>query len=106
MTAAPAMNPLAFLAYYQGTSWSDWIAHRTVSAIIHVVIYGFVFKLMRQISTGEAPALELCYLGTVPDEGPHRHARPGSVQHRRARERRTSQRWLPEPPGYFCFGMW
>lgn len=50
------MNQLAFLAYSHAhnSGWTDWIAHRAVSAIIHAVIYGAVFKLMRQMTTGEA----------------------------------------------------
>lgn len=50
------MNQLAFLAYSHAHSsgWTDWIAHRAVSALIHAVIYGAVFKLMRQMTTGEA----------------------------------------------------
>ena len=51
-----AMNNLLFLAYSypHSSSWTDWIAHRAVSAVIHAVIYGAVFKLMRQMTTGEA----------------------------------------------------
>ena len=40
------MNQLAFLAYSHANNsgWTDWIAHRAVSAVIHAVIYGAVFS--------------------------------------------------------------
>ena len=49
------MNQLAFLAcsHAHSNGWTDWIAHRAVSAVIHAVIYGAVFKFMRQMTTGE-----------------------------------------------------
>ncbi len=37
-----------------GGGWSDWIAHRVVSAVIHAFIYGAVFKLLRQVTLTEA----------------------------------------------------
>ena len=53
------MNGLTFLAYSHtySSGWTDWIAHRVVSAIIHGVIYGLIFKLMREPTTGEAAML-------------------------------------------------
>ena len=61
------MNLLTFLAYHYGHSsnWSDWIAHRVVSAVIHGVIYGFIFKLMRHVSTGEAAVLVVVVLAAL-----------------------------------------
>ena len=56
------MNHLAFLAYHHGGNWSEWIAHRVVSAVIHGVIYSFIFKLMRHMSTGEAAVLVMVVL--------------------------------------------
>ena len=40
------MNNLAFLAYHHTNNWSDWVAHRVVSAVIHSMIYSFISKLM------------------------------------------------------------
>ena len=59
------MNNLLFLAYQHGhsSSWTDWIAHRAVSALIHAVIYGAVFRLMRQMTTGEAIVLAVVVVG-------------------------------------------
>jgi len=52
------MNDALLLAYRHGYGygggWTDWIAHRVVSAVIHAVIYGAVFKLLRQVTLTEA----------------------------------------------------
>jgi len=50
------MSDVLLLAYRHGYGgdWSDWIAHRVVSAVIHAVIYGAVFKLLRQMTLTEA----------------------------------------------------
>lgn len=61
------LNQLAFLAYYHAhtTNWTDWIAHRVVSAIIHSVIYGFVFKAMHHMTTSEAAVLVVVVLAVL-----------------------------------------
>jgi len=50
------MSDALLLAYRHGYSggWSDWIAHRMVSAVIHAFNYGAVFKLLRQVTLTEA----------------------------------------------------
>ncbi len=36
-----AMNPLAYHTY----GWTDWLAHMTISAVVHALIYRFVHQL-------------------------------------------------------------
>jgi len=50
------MSDVLLLAYQHGYGggWSDWIAHRVVSAVIHAFIYGAVFKPLRQMTLTEA----------------------------------------------------
>jgi hypothetical protein len=54
---------LMMAAYHHGhvhsSGWTDWITHRVVSAVIHSVIYGAVFKLMHRLTLGEAVVLTL-----------------------------------------------
>ena len=61
------MNQLALLAYYHAhtTNWTDWITHRVVSAVIHGVVYGFIFKAMRQMTTSEAAVLVVVVLAVL-----------------------------------------
>lgn len=61
------MNQFAFLAYSQAhnSGWTDWIAHRVVSAVIHAVIYGAVFKMMRHMTTGEAIVLAVVVIAAL-----------------------------------------
>ena len=61
------MSNLLFLAYSHAhnSGWTDWIAHRAVSALIHAVIYGAVFKLMRQMTTGEAIVLAVIVIAAL-----------------------------------------
>lgn len=61
------MNNLLFLAYQHTRTggWTDWIAHRAMSAVIHAVIYGAVFKLMRQTTTGEAIIVAVVVIGAL-----------------------------------------
>ncbi len=53
---------LALLAFYHGHhagGMSDWIAHMTISAMIHAVIYAFMFRLMHEL-TLEQDAMQVC----------------------------------------------
>ena len=61
------MNNLLILAYSHAhsSSWTDWITHRAVSAVIHAVIYGAVFKLMRQMTTGKAIVVAVVVVGAL-----------------------------------------
>lgn len=60
------MNDLAIIAYHHthgfGVSWTDWLAHVTISSLFHALVYGFVGKLMRQMSLGEAALLVVVVL--------------------------------------------
>ncbi len=57
MSVAAGMDNLVSFAYRYSHGWTDWITHRVVSAIIHGVIYGFILKLMRQMTISEALVL-------------------------------------------------
>ena len=61
------MNNLLLLAYQHShnSGWTDWIAHRAVSAVIHAVIYGFVFRLMHQLTISQAAVLVVVVLGCL-----------------------------------------
>ena len=58
------MTPLTFHAYH-AHSWSDWLAHVTVSAVVHAVIFEFVFRFMRHMTLGEAAVLVVVVLGCL-----------------------------------------
>lgn len=55
------------LAYHHGYGggWSDWIAHTAISSLIHALIYGTVFKLMYQLTLGEAAVLAVVVIGCI-----------------------------------------
>jgi 4-amino-4-deoxy-L-arabinose transferase-like glycosyltransferase len=62
------MNPLPFLASYHAHhagGWTNWLAHMTISAVIHALIYGLVFRLMRHMTMGEAAVLVVLVLGCL-----------------------------------------
>ncbi|HEX2940838.1 MAG TPA: hypothetical protein VHO91_07305 [Rhodopila sp.] len=63
------MNSLFLAAYHHayshGGGWADWIAHSAVSALIHAVIYGTVFKLMHRLTLGEAVVLALVVVAVL-----------------------------------------
>jgi uncharacterized membrane protein YagU involved in acid resistance len=48
------MSDLVLLAYSHSHGWTNWLAHVTASSIVHGVIYGFVFKLFRSMTLGQA----------------------------------------------------
>jgi hypothetical protein len=47
------MNILAYHAY----GWTDWLAHVTISAVVHALIHGFVFRLTHHLTLGHAAVL-------------------------------------------------
>jgi hypothetical protein len=58
------MDVLEYIAYHHGYGggWGNWIAHMAVSALIHSLIYGFVFRLMHHLTFGEAAVLVVVVL--------------------------------------------
>lgn len=48
--------------YHHGYGGSGWIANMVVSAVVHSLIYGLVFRLMRHLTTPEAILLVGCGL--------------------------------------------
>lgn len=62
------MSDLLTLAYYHhgyGGGWTDWMAHVAISSMIHALIYGVVFRLMHQLTLGEAVVLVAVVLGCL-----------------------------------------
>jgi hypothetical protein len=47
------------LAYHHGYGggWVDWMTHVAVSSLIHAMIYGVVFRILRELSLPEVVAL-------------------------------------------------
>jgi hypothetical protein len=60
---------LMMAAYHHGrvhsSGWADWITHHVVSAIIHSVIYGAMFKLMHRLTLAEAVVLAVMVVGVL-----------------------------------------
>lgn len=52
------MNPTLLLsAYYHHGDTVGWLVHTIGNAIVHALIYGLVFRLMRHLTLGEAVLL-------------------------------------------------
>lgn len=60
------MNP-AFLisAYYHHADTVGWLLRSIENAIIHALIFGLVFRLMRQLTLGQAVLLVVVVLGVM-----------------------------------------
>ncbi len=60
---------LAFLtlsyAHHHGGGMTDWITHMAISSVIHAVIYGFVFRLMHQLTLEQDAVLVVVVLGAL-----------------------------------------
>ncbi len=57
--------PLAYSHHGYGGGWSSWIMHLTVSAVVHAVIYGAVFRLVHRLTPGEDVVLAAAVLVAV-----------------------------------------
>lgn len=62
-------NPLIHLAYYHhyGHSYgtTGWITHMVISAVVHSLIYGAMFRVMRGMSLPEILLLAGVVIGGV-----------------------------------------
>ena len=60
---------LAFLTlsyvHHHGGGMVDWIAHMAISAVIHAVIYGFVFRLMGHLTLQQDAVLVAAVLAVA-----------------------------------------
>ncbi len=56
---ATATGHLGLLAYHHafGGGMTDWLAHVVVSSVVHGLIYSFIFRLMHQLTLGQAALL-------------------------------------------------
>jgi hypothetical protein len=59
------VNHLPLLAYHHAYGWTDWLAHITVSAFVHALIYSTVFRLMHHVTLGQAVVLVVVVLGCL-----------------------------------------
>jgi hypothetical protein len=57
--------PVTFLAYHHAYGWSGWLAHATISAVVHSLIYSVVFRLMHHLTLAQAAVLVLVVLGCL-----------------------------------------
>jgi hypothetical protein len=55
---------VTFLAYH-AYGWSDWLVHVTISAVVHSLIYSFVFRLMHHLTLAQAAVLVAVVFGCV-----------------------------------------
>jgi hypothetical protein len=44
-------------SYGYGGGWVDWMMHIAVSSLIHAMVYGVVFRILRGLSLPEVAAL-------------------------------------------------
>ena len=59
------MNEILVLAYSHSGSMVDYFTHTVVSAVVHGVIYSFLFRLMRHLSLGEGLVLVVAVLAAM-----------------------------------------
>ena len=66
------MNPLTPAAwmhqaygYHHAYGGGSWIAHMVVSSIIHGLIYGAIFRVLRHLSLGEIVLLAVVVIGLL-----------------------------------------
>ena len=61
------MSGLAMLSYHFGGGGAHvgWIGHMVVSSIIHGLIYGAIFRILRHLSLGEVVLLALVVIGLL-----------------------------------------
>ncbi len=53
------MSGLA-LAYHHGFGFggaTDWLTHMVLSAVVHALVYGFIFRLLRHLTFGQEAVL-------------------------------------------------
>jgi|GEM_PF-3889618 len=59
------MTDLLLLAYSHGGSMVGHFTNMVVSAIVHGVMYAFLFRLMRHLSLGEGLVLVVVVIGAL-----------------------------------------
>jgi Flp pilus assembly protein TadB len=51
--------------YGYGGGMTDWMAHVALSAVIHGLIYGLIFKVMHQLTLAQAVVLVVVVLAAM-----------------------------------------
>jgi len=64
----PALSPVSLflsnlLSARYGYGWTNWLSHTLISAVVHAFIYSTVFRLLHQVTPGQAVLLVLVLLG-------------------------------------------
>ncbi len=61
------MNTLIPLAYHYhyGGGWTDWLGHMAISAVVHALIYGLIFRIMHELTLGQAVVLVVVVLALL-----------------------------------------
>lgn len=60
------MNPaLLFSAYYHHADNVGWLIRSIENAVVHALIFGLVFRLLRQLTLGEAVVLVVAILAVM-----------------------------------------
>jgi uncharacterized membrane protein YagU involved in acid resistance len=61
------MTDLVPLAYHYsyGAGWVDWLSHLAISAVVHALIYSLIFRLMHELTLGQAAVLIVIVLAIL-----------------------------------------
>lgn len=62
------MSHLSMFAYHHygyGGGMTDWMAHVAISAVIHGLMYGLIFKVMHQLTLAQAAVLVVVVLAVM-----------------------------------------
>jgi hypothetical protein len=65
MSVLPAFSAPAFTAYAHHAGSVDWITHMVISSVVHGLVYGVIFHVMRGLSTGQAILLAVVVIGAL-----------------------------------------
>ncbi len=59
------MSDLYLLAYHYGGGWTDWLGHMALSAVIHALIYSVIFRMIHDLTLGQAVVVALVVLAAI-----------------------------------------
>jgi hypothetical protein len=59
------MSDLYPLAYHYGGGWTDWLGHMALSTVIHALIYSVIFRMMHDLTLGQAVVVALVVLAAI-----------------------------------------
>ena len=59
------LSDLLSAHYGYGYSWTDWLGHTVVSAIVHALIYSTIFRLLHHLTLEQAALLVIVVIGVL-----------------------------------------